>query len=241
MRKTTRISDCIGGHISLTHYVPGEVCRAHRHGGAQISLLLSGDYQEVGSAGQMAAHDGVLTGKPAGFEHENVFGDFGALILSVNLDEAPFLKTYVAGASSVCVRATFLATAAAGELDRLVPSDRDIGGLVDQVVARPLWLDQAHASLSAGDESRSHKLARTAGMHPVTFSRLFRSAFGRSPAAVRKSCRAARALQAIIRSGASLTEIALDAGFADQAHMTRAVRQITGYPPARLRRMFAAT
>ena len=240
MGLTTRISECVGGHISLTHYAPGEVCRAHRHGGAQISLLLSGDYQEDGSAGPVTARDGALTGKPSGFEHENVFGDFGALILSVNLDEAPFLKSYVAGDPPAGVRDALLATAAAGELDRLVPVVCDASRPVDRTVLRPLWLDQAHASLNAGDGSRSHWLARTAGVHPVTFARLFRDAFGRSPAVVRQSCRTARALQAIIRSRASLIEIALDAGFADQAHMTRAVRQITGYPPARLRRMFAA-
>lgn len=236
---TARISDCVGGHISLTHYTPGEVCHAHRHAGAQISLLLSGDYREDGSAGHVVANDGVLTGKPAGFEHENTFGDFGALILSVNLYEAPFLKTYVAGRWPAGVRDALLTTAAVGELDRLVPAVCDGLTPVDRAPGRAEWLEQAHASLSTQGDSRTGSLAQTAGLHPVTFSRLFRDAFGRSPAAVRKSCRAARALQAIIRSRAGLIDIALDAGFADQAHMTRAVRQITGYPPARLRRMFA--
>ena len=240
MGLSIRISGCVGGHISLTHYEPGEVCRAHRHDGAQISLLLSGDYQEDGSAGPVAAGDGALTGKPAGFEHENVFGDFGALILTVNLAEAPFLRTYVAGNPPGGVRGALLATAAAGEMEELILSVREASESLDSVVARPPWLDQAHVSLRASGVSRSHSLARTAGMHPVTFARLFRDAFGRSPAVVRQSCRTARALQAIIRSRAGLTEIALDAGFADQAHMTRTVRQITGYPPARLRRVFSA-
>ncbi len=240
MGLTTRISGCVGGHISLTHYVSGEVCRAHRHEGAQISLLLSGGYQEDGSAGRVAAHDGLLTGKPAGFEHETVFGDLGALILSVNLDEAPFLKTYVAGQSPAGVRNVLLAKAAAGDLDRLVPTRFDPSARADLVVLPPAWLEQAHYTLGTQAESSIHGLARKAGMHPVTFSRLFRDALGRPPIVVRQSCRAARALQAIIRSTAGLIEIALDSGFADQAHMTRAVRQITGYPPARLRRMFAA-
>lgn len=238
MGMTKRIEDCVGGHISLTHYEPGEMCRAHRHDGAQISLLLSGDYREDGSAGQVRAHDGALTGKPAGFEHENVFGDFGALILSVNLDEAPFLKTYVAGNSLAGVRNSLLATAAVGQLDRLVPAVCDASEAED-TVARAPWLEQAHDSLSAAGRTRSHRLASMAGLHPVTFARLFRSAFGRSPTVVRQSCRTARAMQAIIRSSADLTGVALDTGFADQAHMTRTVSQITGYPPARLRRMFA--
>ena len=43
-------------------------------------------------------------------------------------------------------------------------------------------------------------------------------------------------LQAVSRkaqAGASLADIAVDTGFADQAHMTRAVRQLTGLTPQR--------
>jgi AraC-like DNA-binding protein len=44
-------------------------------------------------------------------------------------------------------------------------------------------------------------------------------------------------VQAVSRkghAGASLADIAFDVGFADQPHMTRVVRQITGLPPGRL-------
>ena len=240
MGLTTRISDCAGGHIALTHYGPGEVCRAHRHPGAQISLILSGDYREDGSAGPVKAREGMLTCKPPGFEHENVFGDLGALILTINLGEAPFLKAYVAGDPPFGTRDVLLTTAAAGQLSRLIPSDRALPDAVRSVVARRSWLDQAHASLRAGDESCSRRLAQSAGVHPVTFARLFRDAFGRSPGLVRQSSRNSRALQFIVRSRSSLIEVALESGFADQAHMTRTIRQATGYPPARLRRMFTA-
>jgi transcriptional regulator GlxA family with amidase domain len=46
-------------------------------------------------------------------------------------------------------------------------------------------------------------------------------------------------VQAVSRkaqTGGSLAGIAADVGFADQAHMTRVVRQLTGLTPQRLRR-----
>lgn len=46
----------------------------------------------------------------------------------------------------------------------------------------------------------------------------------------------ARSLQ---DDGASLAEVALDAGFSDQSHMGRAVRRVTGFSPARLNRAIA--
>jgi AraC-like DNA-binding protein len=45
-------------------------------------------------------------------------------------------------------------------------------------------------------------------------------------------------VQAVSRkaqSGATLADIAADVGFADQAHMTRVVRQLTGLTPQRFR------
>ncbi len=48
-----------------------------------------------------------------------------------------------------------------------------------------------------------------------------------------------RRLQQVVRglrAGASLVDLALDAGFADQPHLTREVRRLTGLTPAGLRR-----
>ncbi|MDQ3124498.1 MAG: helix-turn-helix domain-containing protein, partial [Pseudomonadota bacterium] len=84
-------------------------------------------------------------------------------------------------------------------------------------------------------------LARTLGLHPVRFARLFREAFAQSPTAARQNRRAAQAVDRLIRTRTPLAEIAAAEGFADQAHLSRAINQTTGWSPGRLRRLFAGT
>ncbi|WP_346427321.1 AraC family transcriptional regulator [Caulobacter sp. 17J65-9] len=231
------IEACRGGHLALSFYAPGERSRAHSHAGAQISLVLTGGYHEEGAAGRLVAEDGVLTGKPAGFEHENQFSDAGALILSVNLTEAPFLTRHFAvprpeGIDHIALRAA----AWAGE-----PALENLGamrGLPRADFHEQPRLEAARRRLLAEGQTRTATVARTLGLHPVRFARLFRDAYGRTPADLRQAGRIGRAIDRIVRSGDGLAEIAAAEGFADQAHMTRQIRRATGYPPARLRRLF---
>ncbi|MEV7791063.1 helix-turn-helix domain-containing protein [Streptomyces sp. NPDC087512] len=59
------------------------------------------------------------------------------------------------------------------------------------------------------------------------------AAFGYGPKTLARVLRLRRAL-ALARGGTSLAETAARAGYADQAHMTRDVRELTGMSPARL-------
>jgi transcriptional regulator GlxA family with amidase domain len=55
--------------------------------------------------------------------------------------------------------------------------------------------------------------------------------FGVSPEAFRARIRAQRALRSIQTTDAALSGIAAETGFADQAHMTRCLKQLTGMTP----------
>ena len=61
------------------------------------------------------------------------------------------------------------------------------------------------------------------------------SRFGRfwsvTPARFRAEVRARKAWRAIAFGDAPLAEVAADGGFADQAHLTRAIRALTGRTP----------
>lgn len=232
------INTCRGGHLALTHYAPFEVCPAHRHENVQVSLVLSGAYREDGPAGPIEADDGLLTAKPAGHEHATVFGAAGALILTFNLSEAPFLHRYFAArdrgnwttmvAASAADDPAAFAAMCAGEPRDVTPVDAHH------------WLARARDRLAEEGQLRSGAVAREVGLHPVRFAKLFQAAFGRAPGALRQSRRTARAIDRIIRSSCCLADIACETGFADQAHMTRTVTTAVGVPPARLRRVFAA-
>lgn len=73
-----------------------------------------------------------------------------------------------------------------------------------------------------------------AGQSHKSFLRVFHEAVGLSPKTFQRVTRAQRALS-LLRSPNALSEVALDAGYSDQAHMTRELRAITGLPPTALR------
>ncbi len=226
--------------LVLSHYAPGEECRPHRHEQAQLSLLLAGGDVEDSEEGRARADGPGFSRKPGGFEHQNRFGEAGALILSLNLDATPAAGGYFVarGPEGLAGRA----------LRRMADDGTAIAALAGRVpsglppVAAPPspWLTEAHDRLLTESGLTVGALARTFGLHPVRFARLFREAFAQSPTAARQNRRAARAVDRLIRSGTPLAGVAADEGFADQAHLSRVISQTTGWSPGRLRRLFAA-
>ena len=68
------------------------------------------------------------------------------------------------------------------------------------------------------------------------FSRSFRCTFGESPHAFVLRRRLELAARSMLQTDASLSEIALRCGFADQAHLCKVFRKVTGLSPALWRR-----
>lgn len=226
--------------LALSHYAPGEECRPHRHDHAQISLLLAGGYVEESEEGCARADGPSLCRKPGGFEHQNRFGDAGALILSLNLEATPAPDRYFVargpeGLTGQSLRRFASDGTALAALAMSVPVEKPLGA------ASPSpWLTAAHSRLLAESRLNIGALAQTFGLHPVRFARLFREAFAQSPTAARQNRRAAQALDRLLRTRTPLAEIAAAEGFADQAHFSRVICQTTGWSPGRLRRLFAA-
>lgn len=82
-------------------------------------------------------------------------------------------------------------------------------------------------------------LARAAGTSPFAVIRAVRAATGLSPHAYLTQLRLMKA-KAQMRAGATIVETAFACGFADQAHMTRAMKQRWGVTPGAFRRAYAA-
>lgn len=77
-------------------------------------------------------------------------------------------------------------------------------------------------------------LARVSGLSLFHFCRVFESAIGMPPAAYVRNRRVHRAKQ-LIRAGSNLADAAINAGFADQAHLTRQFRAVMGVTPSQWR------
>ncbi|MFC7622820.1 helix-turn-helix domain-containing protein [Microlunatus sp. GCM10028923] len=93
------------------------------------------------------------------------------------------------------------------------------------------------AALLQEEPERSHtgpELESLSGLSRWSLARQFRAAVGVSPSRYRLACRVRRAQQLIL-SGAGLAGAAAQAGFSDQAHLTRAFRSVQGITPGRWR------
>jgi AraC family transcriptional regulator len=79
-------------------------------------------------------------------------------------------------------------------------------------------------------------LSAVARRSPAHFSRSFKLTFGEPPHAYVVKRRLEKACHLMVTSSVSLSEIALSAGFSDQAHLCKLFRQAFGQSPACWRR-----
>jgi AraC family transcriptional regulator len=102
----------------------------------------------------------------------------------------------------------------------------------------PAWLSRIRAALhdSAASPPDAITLAADLGLHPVYVARVFRRHFGCGLGEYARLVRARRACEQIVQSRQNLAQVALEAGFSDQAHLTRTLRWWLGITPAELRR-----
>jgi AraC family transcriptional regulator len=81
------------------------------------------------------------------------------------------------------------------------------------------------------------ELAAEVGVHPAHLARCFRREYGQTVGEYARALRLEWAAEQLALDDASLAEIALRAGFADQSHFTRSFRQHAGVTPGRYREL----
>jgi AraC-like DNA-binding protein len=209
----------------------------HRHLRAYAIVVLAGSLEEVGYNGRIRATTGDVLIHPTLDCHGNPLGAAGLKLLRLywpdttgigglyHLDDVDEL---VRTAEKDVTEATRLLQQALQE--KGLPSPRQKNDWPDLLLA-----DLAtNASTEIGDWAEGNGLARE------TVSRGFASAYGAAPSILRAELRARSAWLRIMRGSDCLCKIALDTGFADQAHMTRWIHRITGAPPGVWRRNTSA-
>ena len=83
-----------------------------------------------------------------------------------------------------------------------------------------------HSKIRTGD------LARVTQFKRSKFNRIFKASFACTPCQYVKRMRVARAQNLMIISSSPLSQIALECGFADQAHFSNCFRSVVGERPA---------
>jgi AraC-like DNA-binding protein len=102
------------------------------------------------------------------------------------------------------------------------PEDAVVDAIVREILAR-------------GGAVRVGDLCRQAGLSQRQLARRFQSAVGLGPKAVSRIVRVQAVLRAVARRPTSWIQVALDHGYADQAHLIRDFVEITGRTPPALR------
>ncbi len=195
----------------------------HRHDQAYAAIVLSGGYEESGSRGRFRVRPGDVLVHRAFDAHLNYFPGKGAQILNIVLaDPLPFALGHLTDSDAIVRLA---------ERDPVAASLQLGGQLRETGRAAEDWPDILAADLMEQPNTRLDVWARRHGLSPETVSRGFRKLFGQTPAAFRSEVRAQRAFALLVGSAMTLAGIAAQAGFADQAHMTRAMKALTGAPP----------
>lgn len=110
------------------------------------------------------------------------------------------------------------------------------GGLASWQLARV----RRHIELHLTSKLTNAGLAALVGLNEDHFARAFKVSIGRPPHSYVVERRIDRAKTLLSDSDLSLCQIALAAGFADQAHLTRRFRETVGASPALWRRRSGA-
>jgi AraC-like DNA-binding protein len=197
----------------------------HRHDQAYAAIVLSGGYEESGSRGRFRVGPGDVLLHRAFDAHLNRFPGKGTQILNIvlrNPTPPPFALGRLDDSDAI---------ARTAERDPAQASLQLGLQLREALSAAEDWPDVLASDLMACPNTRLDVWAQKHGLSPETVSRGFRKIFGQTPAAFRAEVRAQRAFALIVGSAMTMVCIAAKAGFADQAHMSRATKALTGASP----------
>lgn len=241
-----------------SHEVP-----PHHHDAAHVVAVEQGRYlSSADGAGNAVPGDPLLVFNPPRLEHRDRFAPGqrlpAARFVALAIDWPLWLA--LAGDADLPPQAlAWHGPAARPWLDRLgrvldlpdaTPVDAE--GLVAELVgaaaarherhldAASPWLRQARDALRddpgfALQPGGLARLARQIGVHPVHLARSFRAALGTTPGDYARHRRLQLAAARLVHGDHPLAEVALAAGYFDQAHFTRAFGAAFGLPPSRWR------
>jgi AraC family transcriptional regulator len=240
----------IGGFLlSHTRYDDARELPWHAHAETYVTFVVDGTYRERLRGTTLDCVPRSVVVHPAGEEHADRFASRHANCLNVHLDpswsrQSRFVHTALIQTAS----AAAIGTRVARELrhaDALSPLV--IEGLMLELFAEverardedraPSWLKKVHEVVESqyGRQLALAELAELAGVHPVHLARAFRRHYGCTVGELVRELRVEDAKRRIV-AGVALSDVALDAGFADQSHLARTFRRLTGMTPAAFRR-----
>jgi AraC family transcriptional regulator len=242
----------IAGSFSLKHALadrPAHDVDIHTHQDAHIVLVTGGDY--ISSARGEPDDEAPLIYNPPGTTHRDCFhrglGSFLAISIPVGLAieiVRSDMAAHLTGRMRRCLARSILRESASGGEEMILDALclellAAIGAADDAFRLPPPWLGRAYELLNDRFTEELHigEIARAIGVHPVHLARAYRRHYRSTPGDHLRARRLERAASLLTATAAALADVAIQAGFSDQSHMTRSFGQVFGVTPARYRRL----
>lgn len=238
-------------------YAPNLELPKHSHLHAGFCLILSGGYTESYGGTLLECRPSYVKFQPAGEVHSDVYGNERVHCFIVELKTEWLARTgahELVGSDPLVFPGRSVAWLMMRLRRESLSADDEaplaIEGLVLQLLAETSrgrkvlaegqhlrWLRRAREFLDEGfaQPLTLSAVAAAAGVHPVHLANSFRRQYRCSVGEYLRRRRVEFACQRISASKDSLADIALAAGFSNQAHFSRIFKRVTGMTPAQYR------
>jgi AraC family transcriptional regulator len=237
------------GHVTASRFPANLTLPRHSHPKATVAIILAGGFDGRYRTGQRECLPWSVVVEPAGEPHGNCFGPVETTILTVSPEAhrlGPALE--VASRQVRFDRDPYVALIARRAIDELDRPD-DVTPLAVEAAAleilarvtrtarhehRPRWLEDARAFLHDrfADTLTLDDVAAAVGTEPERLARTFRRSTGEPLAGYLRRIRVSAAATLLVTTDLPISQVAADAGFADQSHLTRWFGRYLGTTPA---------
>jgi AraC family transcriptional regulator len=218
-----------------SRYAAGLRQEFHAHDFATVTFVAGGELVERVAGSERRGSAGDVIVKPRGLVHEDVYGREVRVFTLIGGDEVhSYGWTFGGPAAALFSRAIDEWRHGARYDDVAI----DLLAVVDSTApskVSPGRMRDVAERVICSDVTVGH-LAGELSMHPVALARAFRRTHGCSITPIRHPARVRRAAELLV-AGASLVDVALESGFADQSHFCRIFKTEMGLTPSAFRAM----
>jgi AraC family transcriptional regulator len=260
--QTVKQYQAAGFSLSESRYTPGLKLSRHSHELPYFGFVLCGIYTESYGQRVRVCQPSMLIYHPAGELHAQHFDQTAVQLFRI---EVNYQRLQDVSQADICLESP--ADSRSGLVNSLAHklyqefcapdavSHLAIEGLVLELIAAvarlsnrrdnalrypPRWLMQAHELIKSrfAEPLTLSEMARAVGVHPVTLAREFRHYYHSTIGEMVRHERIEFACREILKPNATLTDVAISAGFYDQSHFAKIFKQIMGVTPAQYRANF---
>lgn len=246
--------DVEGAAVTAFDLPDGGVFEAHRHELPHIEIVLSGAFRDVGPGSTERLEAGEAIVLPPGFTHRNR-ADRAVRAIAIDVSQAvhPLARDLLRGIT----RPRRVGREALRDLpermrDELSAHDRAsdlaLAAHVLEVIALasrntqygevwPIRAARAFIERNLASPIGLEEVAAAAGYSKGHLARMFRSMVGASVGEYIRRARLRDAAERLLSSDDPVAEVALAAGFFDQAHLARSFKAAHGRTPLEFRRL----